>query len=207
MTLAVATPISAASDGALNVAENVAFGVIAAMMIFSALRVVTTRNVVHAAMWLVMVLAGAAAQYILLAAEFVAVTQVLVYIGAVIVLFLFGVMLTRAKLGQDTTLTRKNWYGAAFVAVILFALLSFSVIDTWEDARLPDDRRNGLAPAQVAGDATEDEVQAALDDPAVGSNTAAVSDSIFSQYLIAFEVVSVMLTAALIGAIVIARKE
>ena len=206
MTLAVATPISAEVDTALNVAENVAFGIIAALMIFAALRVVTTRNVVHAAMWLVLVLAGAAAQYILLAAEFVAVTQVLVYIGAVIVLFLFGVMLTRAKMGEDTTLTRKNWYGGAFVAVILFGLLSFSVIDTWDDTRLPDERQTGLAPA-FAADATEEEAQAALDHPSVGSNTAAVSDSIFSQYLVAFEVVSVMLTAALIGAIVIARKE
>jgi NADH-quinone oxidoreductase subunit J len=206
MSLAVATPISAAPDTALNVAENVAFGVIAAMMIFSALRVVTTKNVVHAAMWLVLVLAGAAAQYILLAAEFVAVTQVLVYIGAVIVLFLFGVMLTRAKLGQDNTLTRKNWYGGAFVAVILFALLSFSVIDTWEDTRLPDERQTGLAPA-FSADASEAELEAAVEHPNVGSNSAAVSDSIFSQYLVAFEVVSVMLTAALIGAIVIARKE
>ena len=85
----------------VNVAQNVAFGIIAAVMIFAALCVVTTRNVVHAALWLVMVLAGVAAQYILAAAEFVAVSQVLVYIGAVMVLFLFGIMLTRAKLGGE----------------------------------------------------------------------------------------------------------
>lgn len=206
MTFAAATPISAASDGALNVAENISFGIIAAMMIFAALRVVTTRNVVHAAMWLVLVLAGAAAQYILLAAEFVAVTQVMVYIGAVVVLFLFGVMLTRAKLGEDATLTRKNWYGAAFVGILMFGLLAFTIVDTWEDTRLPDDRRTGLAPS-IGVDATEAEVEAALADPSVGSNTGAVSDSIFSQYLIAFEAISVMLTAALIGAIVLARKE
>ena len=78
-------------------AENVGFGIIAAFMIFGALRVVTTRNVVHAALWLVLVLAGAAAQYMLLAAEFVALTQVLVYIGAIVVLFLFGIMLTRRR--------------------------------------------------------------------------------------------------------------
>ncbi len=144
MTLAVATPISAEVDTALNVAENVAFGIIAALMIFAALRVVTTKNVVHAALWLVLVLAGVAAQYILLAAEFVAITQVLVYIGAIVVLFLFGVMLTRAPMGEDTTLTRKNWYGGAFVAVMLFGLLSFSVIDTWDDTRLPDERQTGL---------------------------------------------------------------
>jgi NADH-quinone oxidoreductase subunit J len=65
---------------------------------------VTTSNVVHGALWLVVVLAGAAAQYVLLAAEFVAVTQVLVYIGAVMVLFLFGTMLTRSRIGRDSGL-------------------------------------------------------------------------------------------------------
>ena len=86
------------------VAQNIAFGIIAAAMIFGAVRVVTTKNVVHAALWLVLVLSGSAAQYILLAAEFVAATQVLVYVGAIVVLFLFGTMLTRAKLGHDRPL-------------------------------------------------------------------------------------------------------
>ncbi|MGB3055074.1 MAG: NADH-quinone oxidoreductase subunit J, partial [Acidimicrobiales bacterium] len=82
------------ADAPMLVAQNVAFGIIAAMMVFGAIRVVTTSNVVHAAVYLVMVLAGAAAQFILLGAEFVAVTQVMVYIGAIVVLFLFGIMLT-----------------------------------------------------------------------------------------------------------------
>ena len=90
------------------IAQNVGFAIIAALMIFGALRVVTTNNVVHAALWLVVVLAGAAAQYILLAAEFVAVTQVMVYIGAVMVLFLFGTMLTRARIGAEKDLNNKN---------------------------------------------------------------------------------------------------
>ena len=87
----------------LDVAQNIGFGIIAA---FDDRRPRSassrTKNVVHAALSLVVVLAGAAAQYLLLAAEFVAVTQVLVYIGAVMVLFLFGVMLTRARLGRET---------------------------------------------------------------------------------------------------------
>ena len=83
------------------IAQNIGFWIIAVLMVVSALRVVTTNNVVHAALWLVVVLAGAAGQYILLAAEFVAITQVLVYIGAVMVLFLFGTMLTRARIGAE----------------------------------------------------------------------------------------------------------
>ena len=74
----------------LLVAQNIGFGIIALLMIVGALRVVTVNNVVHAALWLVVVLSGAAAQYLLLSAEFVAITQVLVYVGAVMGLFLFG---------------------------------------------------------------------------------------------------------------------
>lgn len=198
------TPYLLGADDPINVSQTVAFGVIAALMVFGALRVVTTKNVVHAAMWLVLVLAGAAAQYILLAADFVAVTQVMVYIGAVVVLFLFGVMLTRAKLGQEADLTRRSWFGGAFVAVILFGLLSFSLVDTFEDTKIPEERQMGLGgTVQVdAGDAP-----AAGTDPSLGSNTAAVSDTIFSRYLVQFEIISVLLTAALVGAIVIARKD
>ena len=90
-----------ASD--VNVAQNVGFYIIAAMMLFAGFRVVSTKNVVHAALWLVVVLGGVAAQYILAAAEFVGVSQIMVYIGAVMVLFLFGIMLTRARLGDDET--------------------------------------------------------------------------------------------------------
>ena len=111
-------------------------------MIFGALRVVTTKNVVHAALYLVLVLAGAAAQFILLAAEFVAVTQVLVYIGAIVVLFLFGIMLTRAPIGGDADLdpTRR---GSAARSSALFLLGA---------ARLHPARR--LRRRQAAGDRT-----------------------------------------------------
>src|SRR5579864_3479569 len=83
------------------IAQNIAFGVTALAMAVGAVRVVTTKNVVHAALWLMLVLAGVAANFILLAAEFVAVVQVLVYIGAIVVLFLFGIMLTRAPIGHE----------------------------------------------------------------------------------------------------------
>ena len=78
-----------------SVPVNIVFGFIAALMLYGAVRVVTTENVVHAALWLVVVLAGMGGLYILLQAEFVAVTQFMVYIGAIVVLILFGVMLTR----------------------------------------------------------------------------------------------------------------
>ena len=71
-------------------------------MAVAAIGVVTMKNIVHAALALVVVLAGVAAQYILLQAEFLGIVQVLIYIGAVIVLFLFGIMLTRAPMRRST---------------------------------------------------------------------------------------------------------
>lgn len=185
------------ADDPINVSQTVGFALLAALMIWAAIRVVTTKNVVHAAVWLVVVLAGAAAQFVLLAAEFVGVTQVMVYIGAVIVLFLFGVMLTQAKLGVDPDLSRKNWYGGAFVAVVLFSLLAYASIDTFQDAKIPEERRMALPAAEVDDG----------DVPRTESNTGAVSDAIFGAYLFPLEVLGVLLTAALVGAIAVARKD
>ena len=228
------------ADVSINVAQNVGFGVIAALMVWSGFRVVTTKNVVHAALWLVMVLAGAAAQFILLGAEFVALTQVLVYIGAVVVLFLFGIMLTRAPIqGEEGGLTGKNWLPAALVGVLMMGLLAFTLVDSFHGDRLPADTRLTMRPAAVSqfeadtGITTANQSTAALleqidglkaskadkqrykataqalaqNDGPLDSNVGAISDTIFSGYLLPFEVVSILLTAALIGAIVLARKE
>ena len=165
----------------LLVAQNVGFWLIAAVMVVGALRVVTSNNVVHAALWLVVVLAGAAAQYVLLAAEFVAVTQVLVYIGAVMVLFLFGTMLTRARIGAERDLNNRNWWLGIPVAVIMLATMVTALNDGFGNERLPAD-------AQPV-------------------STATVSDQIFGPYLLPFWALSFVLLAAVIGAIVLARKD
>ena len=162
------------------VAQNIFFSIMAAVMIGSALKVVTTRNVVHAALWLILVLAGAAGQFLLLGAEFVGVTQVLVYIGAIIVLFLFGIMLTKASMGDDEDVNLANRPMAAAVGTLLLAIMAYATIDFWRDAELPEDTR---------------------------TSAATLSDSIFSDFIVPFEATSVLLLAALIGAIVVARKE
>jgi NADH-quinone oxidoreductase subunit J len=173
-----------AQSADVNVAQNVGFGIIAAGMIFAALAVVTTKKVVHAALWLVVVLGGIAAQYILAAAEFVAVSQVLVYIGAVMVLFLFGIMLTRAKLGADTELNNKGWGVGIPVAVLLFGVLAYVVIDAFEDTVIADQSEERIA-----------------------SSTTLISDGYLGPYLIPLIALSFVLLAAAIGAIVLARKD
>lgn len=162
-------------------AADVAFAVIAASMVAGAVGVVTVRNVVHAALFLVLVLGGVAGQYLLLSAEFVAWVQVLVYIGAVIVLFLFGIMLTRAPLRNDPGLDNDQRAGALIVSAGLLALLVSLLVRTF-----------GSRPVGL-----EEPVAKAAD----------VADSIFLTYVIPFELVSVLLLVALIGSIVLARKD
>jgi NADH-quinone oxidoreductase subunit J len=162
------------------VAQNVVFAILAVTMVAAAFRLVTTQNVVRAALFLAIVLAGAAALYILLAAEFVAWVQVLVYIGAVVVLLLFGVMLTRAPIGREEDLDNDQRWLAALVALFLVSALAAVLIDAFAGAKV---------------------------NPVTVQRTAAVSDSIFGPYVVPFEVSSVLLLAALVGAVAIARRD
>jgi len=162
------------------VAQNIVFGVLAVAMVAAAFRLVTTSNVVRAALFLAIVLAGVAAIYILLAAEFVAWVQVLVYIGAVVVLLLFGVMLTRAPIGHDPELDNDQRWLAGVVALFLFGALGAVLTDAFGSEKI------GAITIQ---------------------RTADVSDSIFGAYVIPFEVASVLLLAALVGAVALARRD
>ena len=114
------------------VAQTVAFYILAVAMAVAAIGVVRSQNVVHAALFLVVVLAGAAAQYILLAAEFVAWVQVLIYIGAIIILFLFGIMLTRAPMGnQGGSLDNTQRIAAAVVSLFVFGVITALLVDAY----------------------------------------------------------------------------
>ena len=161
------------------VAQNVVFGILAAVMILAAWRVVTTQNVVRAVLYLVVVLAGAGAQYLLLAQEFIFVVQVIVYIGAIVVLFLFGTMLTRAPIGRDVNLDNDQRWLAALTSLFLLGVMIAVLADAFHDTHVK---------------------------PTI-QRTSDVANSMFGPYLIPFEVVSVLLLAALVGAIAIARRD
>ena len=162
------------------VAQNVTFWILAVAMVLAAIGVVRSQNVVHAALYLVVVLAGAAAQYILLAAEFVAWVQVLIYIGAVIILFLFGIMLTRAPMRGDTNLDNDQRWPAAVVSVFLAGVLATLLVDAFgaKEIKLRAPVRSGE-----------------------------LATAIFKVYVVPFELVSILLLAALVGAVVIARRD
>ncbi|HSM01089.1 MAG TPA: NADH-quinone oxidoreductase subunit J [Acidimicrobiia bacterium] len=164
----------------LSDAQNIMFLVIALVMVVAAFRVVTSPNVVHAALMLVLALGGSAALFLMLGAEFVAWTLVLVYIGAVVVLFLFGIMITRAPTGRDPVrLDHERRWPAALVALGTFLTLAIVSVAAFED--------------QVIEDSV--------------SRTGDLGDVLFSRFVIPFEAVSFVLLSALIGGIVIARKD
>jgi NADH-quinone oxidoreductase subunit J len=161
--------------------QQVVFWILAVIMGVAGLRVVTSRNVVHAALYLVGTLMGAAALYVLLLAEFVAWVQVLVYVGAIVVLMLFGLMLTRAPLGT-ANFDNDQRLLAAITAGAVFGVTTWIMVDAFQGKEIT-----------LSG--------------AEGTPTASVGEVIFSSYVLPFEVVSVLLLAALVGAVVIARRD
>jgi len=165
------------------IAENVVFGIIAAAMALGAIGVVRTKNVVHAALYLVVVLAGAAAIYILVAAEFVAWVQVLIYIGAIVILFLFGIMLTRAPMRSEGNLDNNQWIASAVVSLFVFGVITALLVDAYSGKEIK-----------------------LKDHLVVIGNSNTVGSSIFRDYLVPFEVASVFLLVAMVGAVVLGKR-
>src|ERR1700738_998710 len=153
----------------LDVAQQITFAILTIAMCVSALRMVTTKNLCHAALYLTVGLAGAAGIYILLAAEFVAIVQILVYIGAIVVLMLFGLFLTRAPLGQAQDLDNNQRWLAAVVSLLLLGVLGVTLLKAFKGQHVDP---------KVIADG--------------GSNTAAVGLSIFHDFVIPFEVASIL---------------
>jgi len=164
---------------------EILFLIIAVFTLISAIQVVTTKNLVHAALWLIVALFGVAATFVLLNAPFLAVVQVVVYIGAIAILMIFAVMLTRNMMQESVPQFNKNYTFAALLGFVLFVGLTVIVLNSGTgDINLPT----------LASDA----------DPISDLGIALVSPN---AYIIPFELASVLLLAALIGSIVIARKK
>jgi NADH-quinone oxidoreductase subunit J len=162
-------------------AVRVIFVLLSLLAVGSALLVVTTRNMVHAALWLVVTLGAIAGCYLVLAAEFVAWVQVLIYVGAVVVLLLFALMLTRAPTGPQQDLNVRRSLPAALVGLLVAVLLGTTVVAGFRDVRLD------------------------LDAAVVGS-AETTGATLFRSWVLPFEVLSVLLLAALVGAIVVSRR-
>lgn len=166
----------------------IVFALITALIIGSATMVVTVRNIIHSALWLITTFFGIGALFLLLEAEFMAVVQVLVYVGAVAVLILFAIMLTRNVDGQGEAMLFRRWWVALPICLLLFgAILVPTFLNQSWNSVLPVATAPG-APSNMAG---------ALE----------IGAAFMREYLLPFEIVSILLLVALIGAIVIAMEE
>jgi NADH-quinone oxidoreductase subunit J len=160
--------------------DDLVFLVLAGILLGGALLVVLSRDIIRSGLWLVLSFAGLAGIYALLASPFMAVAQVLVYMGAISVLILFAIMITQSKAGPGRLVFQRQWWAGAIAAGVLVVLMLLGVMLTsWPLAE------DGIVP-QPARD---------------------IARLLFGDYLFAFEVVGVLLLAAVIGGLYLARRD
>jgi NADH-quinone oxidoreductase subunit J len=173
------------------------FWVVAGLMVGSSLMVVGARKIVHSALALVLVFAMAAGVYLLLNAEFIAIVQILVYAGAVTILILFAIMLTRiGSSNQATNPNNKGWFAALVVSALVGAGIIFAVTVS---PRSTIQLSNAIG-AYGTGSCTIS-----------NNNVVYIGQLLYSpscySYVLPFEIASLVLLVAIVGAIVIGRED
>lgn len=165
--------------------EMILFVIVGLATLFAAAMVVTTRNIFYAALWLVVALFGVAIVFVLLNAGFFAAAQVIIYIGAIVILFIFAIMLTNPSQQNVQKRFNEDWLMALIISCILFASLIW-LLTRWTGI--------GVVPATSLGELNKLDPIRKLGEILVAPD----------GYLIPFELASVLLIAAMIGAIYIA---
>ena len=161
---------------------QVIFLITAVVTLGGAVMVVTVRNLIHAALWLILALFGVAVMYTLLSAPFFTVVQIVIYIGAIAILMIFAIMLTKRVKQDSESSVNKGWWLAGLMALVLFTALVW-MFSTWSGFQTPlPELPSDVDYIKVLG-------------------TALVSPS---AYVLPFEIASVLLLAALIGSVAVA---
>jgi NADH-quinone oxidoreductase subunit J len=172
-------PAARQDGGGRLVSDELVFGLFALVVVaFPALRVVTSRDLVRAVLWLAVTLLGTAVLYALLHAPFLAGVQVLTYVGGVVTLMIFGVMVTRKHEGSTVTIDGSLRVRSAIAALAFFGVVAYGILKT---------DLSSLTPVETPS--TQD-----------------LAHSLLDRYLLAFEVASVLLLAAIVSAVVLARR-
>ena len=162
--------------------DKIIFLIVAVVTLVAALSVVISRNLIHSALWLILTLFGVAIFYVLLEAGFFAVIQLIVYIGAIAILFIFAAMLTRRVMQDTGPQSNSNWWIGALIALFLLAGIVFMLL-SWRGSTTPL--------AELANQSGRlSQLGLALVSP--------------DQYVLPFELASVLLVAGMIGAIFVA---
>lgn len=153
------------------------------VLIFAALMVIFSRHIMHSALYLAVTFLCVAAFFVMLKAEYLAVVQIMIYIGAVVVMILFALMMTRMKIGEVTNIANKQVIAAAIISVFLFLTLGIIIYMT----------RIGFT--WISSD--EIPVLSVKD----------LGMILFSKYVLPFEIISLLILGALVGSVVLAMKE
>ena len=165
-----------------DVVQTILFLILTAITLGGAMGVVSSRNILHAALYLVLSLSGVVGYYVLLNAGFLAAVQLLIYIGAIAILILFAIMLSHGIMARRQSQRNEQWWMAALVTLLIFVVLA---VVLWQ------------VPWPVA-DAT------ALGAPS--TSLGQLGQVLMGPYMIPFEVASVLLLVALVGAVILARE-
>jgi NADH-quinone oxidoreductase subunit J len=160
---------------------TLSFAIIAILIIVAATAAMTLRNLVHSALAVAAAFAGLAAVYLQLDAQFVGLAQVLVYVGAVAILIVFAVLLTRGGEASEQSVFSASWFWGAAIATAVFALLAFAINHSVA-------RQRALPPQPSA-------------------TMEQIGTDLMTKFVLPLEVIGLLLTAALIGAVIIAMRD
>jgi NADH-quinone oxidoreductase subunit J len=178
-------------------ADSLLFGLASLLVVFSALMVVLTRHPVYSALFLVLTFVGLSVFFLQLSAPFLAAVQVIVYAGAIMVLFVFVIML----LGEDKPIPSEAKMSSPMPLGIVFGLVTVLMLGYLMSSPSPSNVKPGKPQqVQVITPAGEQPIQAEF------GSVQAIGNTLFTQYLFAFEATSVVLLVAMVGVVVLAKK-
>lgn len=165
------------------IVNQILFYFFSALAIVSAILMVTRRNIVHGAVFLITTLLATAGVFLLLQAEFLFVVQIILYVGGIMVLFVFVIMLVNLDVALRQVQFNRQKYVAVLLSLVLAAQVFFAL---WI-------ARNGVNLTSPASTMS-------------ARNTEAIGDAIFQHYMLPFEIASILLLVAMIGAVVMAKR-
>ena len=189
--------------------QDVVFWILTVTAVGAALGVVLVKDLFRAALLLIVVFMAVAGFFVLLSAEFLAVVQVLIYVGAIAILIIFAVMLTR-DVQHGNLPNRLQIPAVVFASLLLAALVTVAVDTKWDFIPADQQQRvdlvqTGSVTTLSSGDMTESGVTSQEDQSQVQSS--GLADLLIGSYVLPFEAVSVLLLAALIGALALVRPD
>jgi NADH-quinone oxidoreductase subunit J len=164
---------------------QIAFLVLAATTLVSAVLVITQRNPVHCVIWLVVTLFSVGGIYLMLHAEFLFAVQVILYVGGIMVLFLFVVMLVNLDVAAKQAQFRRKWQLALLTAIVLLGELTYGLVKGKQGFNLP------AAPAVASQE----------------GNTQLVGRALYQTYMLPVEIASILLLVAMVGAVIMAKRK